>query len=337
MDNVNQPQGNGPQDHAPTEPQRFTPGDPSPQAYPPPGGQQPDGPWLAGPEPYQQPYQPDPYHQDPGAPGPYAQHPGGPGPYAQPGGPGPYAQQPGGPGPYAQQFGGQYPPPTQQLPGPGMRPPHQKWRWMRSRKVRWAGGIAAAILLSAGGTAAGLALTGSTPPPNDARAVALNNAMGDTTGCSLSSVSKNAGSAAIKADRANLRRCLRTQLHILTGAHGEVAYHTTSGTRTLAFERGSVVSASGGQLTVKAKDGTTWTWSEASVPVIIRMSGKEVNITALQTGTKVFIGGLVNSGNREAKLIIVHHGHSGSGKKAGHSKKAAKPASASGGSSGPLA
>lgn len=361
MDNVNQPQGNGPQDHSPTQPQWFTPSDdpggPSAHEEPAQDQQHPGGPWLAGPEPYQpEPYQPEPYQQDPyqqdpyqqpayeqgpyyqqpSDPGPYAQQPGGPGPYAyQFGGPGPQTQQPGSPGPYAQQFGGQYSP-TQQLPtGPGGQPPRPKRLWMRDRKIRWGAGIAAAVILGAGGTSAGLALTGSSAPPaNAAQAVALNSAMGYTTGCSLSSVTKNAGSAAIKADRAHLRRCLRARLHVITGMHGEVAYHTTSGTQTLAFERGSIVSVNGGTLSVKAADGTTWTWNEAGSP-IVRQSGKEANITMLQSGTKVFIGGLVNGSSREAKLIIVHGAKSGSGKKAGHGKQATN-SSSSGGSSGTL-
>lgn len=332
MDNVNQPDGKGPRDQ-----------------------QDPGGPWLAGPEPHQQPYQQDPYEwqpsgpgrpaQPPAGPGSHAQPPGGPDPYAlHPGGPGPHPQQPGGPdtytlhpggaGPYAQQAGGQYPP-TQQFPRPGPQPPRRNLRWMQNRKVRWGAGIAAAVILSAGGATAGLALTGSSaaPPANDAQAVALNSAMGYTTGCSLSSVTKNAGSAAIKADRMSLRRCLRARLRVITGMYGEIAYHTTSGTQTLAFERGSIVSTGAGQLSVKADDGTTWTWDEASSP-IIRENGKQAGIGALQTGTKVFVGGLVDGGSREARLIIVHAGQSGSGRKPSHSKKAAKSSSSSGGPSG---
>ena len=315
MDNVNQPQRNGPQDQ-----------------------QHPDGPWLAGPEPYQeQPYQQDPYHRQPGGPDPYPQQPTSPDPHAQqPTSPSPYPQQPTSPSPYALQFGGQYPP-TQQLPTPGFQPPEQKKHWLQSRKVRWGAGIAAAVILGAGGATAGLALTGSSaaPPANDAQAVALNSAMGYTTGCALSSVTKNAGSAAIKADRVSLRRCLRARLRVITGMYGEVAYHTTSGTQTLAFERGSIVSTGAGQLSVKADDGTMWIWDEAGSP-IIRENGKQASIAALQAGTRVFIGGLVDGGSREARLIIVHAGQSGSGKKAGHSKKATKSSSSSGGPSGTI-
>jgi hypothetical protein len=207
---------------------------------------------------------------------------------------------------------------------------------MRDRKVRWGAGIAAAVLLGAGGTSAGLALAGSSAPPANApQAVALNSAIGYTTGCSLSSVTKDAGSAAIKADRLKLKRCLRARLHILKGQHGEVAYHTTSGTQTLAYERGSIVSASGSKLSVKAGDGTTWTWDEAGSP-IIHGSGKEASITELQTGTKVFIGGLATGSSREAKLIIVRGAQSGSGKNAGHGKNAAN-SSGPGGSSGSAA
>jgi hypothetical protein len=158
--------------------------------------------------------------------------------------------------------------------------------------------------------------------------------MGYRTGCSLSSVSTNQGSAAIKADRATLRRCLHTRLRVITGMYGEVAFHTTSGTQTLAFERGQIVSTGNGQLSVQADDGTTWTWDEANSP-IVRESGKAASISALANGTKVFVGGLADGSSHEARLIMLHP-QSGSGKKAAHSKKPAqskkpgKPSSSSG-------
>jgi hypothetical protein len=371
MDDVNQPQGNGPQDHSPTEPSRPTPSgwpDESP-AYGQPehgrGQQFEGGPWLAGPDypqpdPYQQsnPYRqqqpsatpgpypagswqsgPDPYGQQPGGPGPYAQQPGGPDPYAQqPGGPGPFSQQPGSPGLYAQQPGGPGPyaqnRPTQQLPSPDF-PPRKQTRpgksWMQNRKVRWGAGIAAAVVFGAGGTLAGLELTGgsSAPPANAAQAVALNSAIGYTTGCSISSVSNNSGSAAIKADEANLRRCLHSHLRLVTGMYGEIAYHTTSGTETLAFERGVVQSTTGGQLTIQAQNGTTWTWDVGGSP-IIRKSGKAATVAILQTGMKVFVGGLDDGSSKDAKLILIQAGKSGSGKNAGsHHKKSSKSAGTS--------
>lgn len=301
MDNVNQPQGNGPQEHSPTQPQRFTPsggpGDPSAYGQPPQGQQYPGNPWLARSDPHR--------------------------------------QQTGGPDPYAQQFSGQNPP-TQQLPTPGFQPPKQKRRWMQNRKARWGAGIATAVILGAGGTLAGLELTGSgtsAPPANAAQATALNSAMGYTTGCSLSSIKANQGSAAIQADRANLRRCLRARLRVITGMYGQIAYHTKTGTQTLAFERGLVVSTGGGQLSVRAEDGTTWTWDEASSP-IIRESGKQASISALENGTRVFVGGLADGSSREARVIIVHAAQSGSGKKPAHGKKSSKSSSSSSSSGG---
>jgi hypothetical protein len=329
MDNVNQPQGNGPQDNPPGQPGRFTPSNwpsESPAYGHPPQGQDPGGPWMAGPGSRQQPG---------GAPDPYAAYQGDQ--------TDPYAAHAGAPqnDPYPSYAGGQntpYPPyasgqnaPTQQLPRPGTQRPPRKNGWMQNKKLRWGAGIAAAVLLGAGGTLAGLELTSSgttAPQSNAASAVALNSALGYSTGCSLSSVTSDPGSAAIKADRANLRRCLRARLRIIPGMYGEVAFHTTNGTETLAFERGEIMSTGGGQLTVQADNGTTWTWQVASSP-IIRESGKATTINSLQKGIKVFVGGLDDGTNKDAKLILLHAGKSGSGKSSSHKKSSKSSSSTS--------
>jgi hypothetical protein len=256
MDNVNQPQGQGPQEHEPTQPYRFTPG------------------WSGGAQ---------------GAQGPQGY---GPPPPPAPQGPAGYGPPP--PGPQWQQAG-----PEGQPGGQGPQPPKRGWKY--SRRVRWTAGIGAAVLLAAGGAIAGLKLAGSgsgAGAPNAAQAVALNTALNSTTTgvCPTpvpGSVSKTGKSG-----------CLRLRLRHIRGMYGEIAFHTPSGTETLAFERGTVVSSSGGVLVVKAINGTEWTWSVASSSVV-RESGRPVSSSDLTQGAWVFVGGQVVGSSKDARLIVI--------------------------------
>jgi hypothetical protein len=279
MDNVNQPQGQGPQEHAPTQPYRFTPGWPGGaqggQEYgAPPGGPQ----WQQSAPPPQGPQ------------GPYGPH--GPG--------GPYG--PHGPG-------GPYGPQWQQ--GPGPQPPQPKKDWKHSKRLRWTAGITAAVLLGAGGALAGLALAGSGgSSANPARAVALNSAISGTSGCPTpvpgsQPGGKAAGGGSAGSSKSGRRDCLRLRLRQVRGMYGEIAYHTANGTETLAFERGTVVSSSGGALVIRAGNGTKWTWNVASSS-IVRESGKPVPGSLLTSGANVFVGGQVVGSSKDARLIVIH-------------------------------
>lgn len=107
--------------------------------------------------------------------------------------------------------------------------------------------------------------------------------------------------------RALARRRARRLLALVRrigGEYGQFTFGTRTGHRTLAFERGSVVSAAGGDVTVRAKDGTTWTWVLASRS-IIRQSGERVRSSALASGEPVFVGGVVTGATRDAKLVII--------------------------------
>ena len=297
MENVNQPSGHDPQEHQPTQPFRFTPG------------------WPSGSAGYGQ----VPYGQQPGSPGQPAQPQPGPyGPYTPPGGPydvpgGPYAAPdgppagPGGPydvpgGPYDVP-GGPYSPPG----GPYSPPPSR----FRSRKLRWGAGIAAAALLAAGGTVAGLKLAGgSSAPANSTQATALNNELstgGVSTTCPASAGSQSGQSGQV--------RCHHRHLHLLRlvrGMYGEVAFYTPGGTRTLAFERGTVESVSGSQVTVRARNGTTWTWTLVSDSVV-RKDGQVSTRSELAKGERVFAGGLAVSGAKDIRLIIIRTASGSSG------------------------
>lgn len=231
---------------------------------------------------------------------------------------GPPQWNPGGPG--AQPRGGRG---TGPGAGPGIGPGARQRRGKRRRAVRWAGGIAAVALLAAGGTVAGLHLAGgsSAAPANSASAAALNGALsspagtasggnGTGAGCRLAATSATAGS------QARARHCRRALLlrRLVRGMYGEVSFRSASGTVTLAFERGTIESASGGHLVVRAASGTTWTWDLASNSVI-RSGGKKLQASALTSGSRVFVAGKVSGSARDARLVIVRAAQGGSPRK----------------------
>ncbi|HEY1920701.1 MAG TPA: hypothetical protein VGH27_34455 [Streptosporangiaceae bacterium] len=302
MDNVNQPPGRDPQDNPPTQPYRFTPGWPGgagDSQYPgPPGSRygyegQDQGQYQAGGNPHQtggHPYQAGDHYQA---------------------------------GHYQ---GGQYPPnpPGAQYPPaqPGGKPPRGG---IMHRKLRWTAGVAAAVLLAAGGTLIGLHLTShggtATPTANTATASALNGELtalsspacshtkgsGSSTSSSSTSASSTSASKGACRSRAHL-------LRLIHGMYGQVAFNTTSGTQTLAFERGTIQSVSNGQLVVKAKNGTTWTWTVDSSSVI-KQNSKTASSTALFNGDKVFVAGPESGSTKDARAILIHTASSGSGSK----------------------
>ena len=199
--------------------------------------------------------------------------------------------------------------------GPGGPQQPRGKGWKPSRRLRWGAGIAAVALLAAGGTAAGVELTGT--PANAAQAVALNSALtapgrncpapagAQGNGSHGNSASGNSASGnSARGAGAGHRRCLRRRLREIKGMYGEVAFHTANGTQTLAFERGAVASVSGSKLTVHAPDGTQWTWTLSSNSMI-RKAGQTIPASQLTGGTRVFVGGQVNGSSRDARLVFV--------------------------------
>ena len=92
---------------------------------------------------------------------------------------------------------------------------------------------------------------------------------------------------------------------LLRGVDGQFTIQTRQGIKTLAYERGVIQSVTAGKsITVKASDGTTWTWDLVSTTVIRDPQGK-VSQSNLTTGTPVWAGGPVVSGAKDARLIVV--------------------------------
>ncbi len=161
----------------------------------------------------------------------------------------------------------------------------------RRRSLFWAIAITVALLLAAGGALAGSALSGSPGPSPEA--ATLNAAL-----------SGNGTTASTPAGQARAKAGTIARLRRLGGMYGEVAYRGQDGsTRTLAFERGVVTSA-GGNLVVKAANGTTWTW-QFTGSTVVRKGGAKVGRSDLASGEHVLLAGPVVSGARDARLVFI--------------------------------
>jgi hypothetical protein len=92
--------------------------------------------------------------------------------------------------------------------------------------------------------------------------------------------------------------------HALRGVHGEATVTRKNGKVIQGeWQRGQVTGISGTALTVKSKDGTTWTWTvSGSTPV--KRNGKKIAESALKTGDKVLVVGMKNGSANNAKRVL---------------------------------
>jgi hypothetical protein len=156
------------------------------------------------------------------------------------------------------------------------------------------GGFAVTEAASGSGPAAPTASAAGTASGPTGQAAVLNGALADA---SMSSTE----SAAARPPR--IRRAI-ARLRRLGGVHGEFTFETKQGPRTLAFERGTVTAVTGLDVTVRATDGTTWTWVVTSASVV-RQDGTRVTAAALADGKPVFTAGPVAGATRDAALIVI--------------------------------
>jgi hypothetical protein len=187
----------------------------------------------------------------------------------------------------------------------------------RRRSLIWAIGIIMALLLAAGGALAGSALGGSAG--SSPEAATLNAALSGN-GASLGST---------PAAKARARAGAVARLRRLGGMYGEATFRGKDGTtRTLAFERGVVTSA-GGDLVIKAANGTTWTWQYTG-STVVRKGGAKVSRSDLSSGEHVLVAGPVVAGARDARLVFIAGAkHPATGTAPTPSPPASGPASAS--------
>jgi len=225
--------------------------------------------------------------------------------------------------------------------GPGDQPrsaPGVREHFARDRRkaLHWTIGITVAALLAGGGIIAGLTLSGNSGyvasgPAGQAAALNATLSSADSPAVlsatpSAATPSAPAGSAAAAkhpcaaaaaAARAAGRtgaakviaaRCRGARLRIarlLGGVDGQFTFRTKTGFRTLAYERGVIESvASGSNIVVRGANGTTWTWALVS-NTVVREHGAKTTETALAAGQSVWVGGPVNSGTKDARLIVI--------------------------------
>ena len=94
-------------------------------------------------------------------------------------------------------------------------------------------------------------------------------------------------------------------LRRLRGLHGEFTVRNgTRGFREIAFERGTITAVSSKTVTVRAADGTTWTWTLMS-NTVVRKDRARSSAANLAAGDPVFVGGPEQGQARGARLIIV--------------------------------
>ena len=164
---------------------------------------------------------------------------------------------------------------------------------------------------SPGALTVGAALTGTGASAGGAAAGAAGKAPACARARHVSRVARRAGlprlSRRIGTGAAHCRRVRRRvfAFFLLRGVDGQFTIQTKKGIKTLAFERGVIQSVTAGKsITVKASDGTTWTWDLVSTTVVRDRQGK-IGQSALTPGTPVWVGGPVVQGTKDARLIVV--------------------------------
>jgi hypothetical protein len=172
----------------------------------------------------------------------------------------------------------------------------------RVRRVVASG--AAAVALLGGGAAIGIAMTGGASAATPGSGGQQHATAAAQCHRLAAVVRSNGHPVAATRMAARCRRGPLLRLAAAGGIYGSITYKAKDGTRTLAFERGTVASVAGSVITVRAVNGTTWTW-DVSAPTVIRESGHKVAANALADGDRVLVVGQVVSGANDARLIRI--------------------------------
>jgi hypothetical protein len=176
-------------------------------------------------------------------------------------------------------------------PGGGPR----KRRWSRGRQ---AAALAAVFAVVGGGAfAVAEAATGS-PAATDA---AASQATTSQAGTSASAATQAAALRGVLTST-GARRLAR--LRLLGGMYGQYTFKTKAGSRTLAFERGTVTSVTSGDVVIRAANGTTWTW-ELTGTSVVREHGTKESPSTLAQGQAVLAAGPVTNGAKDARVIVI--------------------------------
>ena len=176
-------------------------------------------------------------------------------------------------------------------------------RSRHKRLFRWGAGVTLAGFLAGGGVALAATSGGGT-----SAAGAQLSTQTSAQGADLNSTLNTASSTSSTVPAARVRWALGRLRRF--GVDGVLTYHNKKGFHTVAFERGTIQSVSGSDVTVKAADGTTWTWAIVS-DTVVRKGGSKTTTSALSAGEAVFAGGPVVNGAKDARLIVIRAAESG--------------------------
>jgi len=194
------------------------------------------------------------------------------------------------------------------MPPQGGPPPHGG-----RNRGRIAAVVVVCAVVAGGAFAVTEALSGSSPNLTPAassaltsgatgQAAVLNGVLADAA-----STTPTAGTPATKAAAVHRLGRALVRLRLLGGMYGQFTVETKKdGPRTLAFERGTIQSVTGSDVTVRATDGTTWTWVLTSAS-IVRADGSRTSAKSLASGQLVFAAGPVTGATKDARLIVIRN------------------------------
>lgn len=187
----------------------------------------------------------------------------------------------------------------------------------RLRNVPKPVGIAAAGVVAAGAAFGGVTLaSGGNQAPAAAAQTAQNApAASGPTGqaAALNTLLASAGSSSPGDDTGtgnagwthrHHRHGRLGEVRLLGGMYGQFTFTTAHGTKTIAFERGTVTAVTATTLVIKAKNGTTWTW-QVMPNTRVRDDRKLAKVSDITDGEQVFTAGQVTNGARDARIVIV--------------------------------
>jgi hypothetical protein len=181
------------------------------------------------------------------------------------------------------------------------------------RAKRLAATIAASAALLGCGAAIGIALTGGASASTGASGstgTASSSLAGESSALAAGKCAKIAAELRFSGHPAAAMRlhalCIDPllRLALIGGEYGQVTFKGKTSTKTIAFERGTVESVTGSAVIVRAQDGTTWTW-DLTASTAIHAAGQGTTQATLAAGDRVFVGGPVVSGGRDARLIRI--------------------------------
>jgi hypothetical protein len=91
----------------------------------------------------------------------------------------------------------------------------------------------------------------------------------------------------------------------LRGIHGTATVRIKDGGFTqVAWQRGQVTAVSGGTVTVRSADGTTWQWTTTS-DTPVRRHGDKATVSQLAANDRVVVIGTVSGSTRTARAAVV--------------------------------